>query len=701
MGRIYGLVVVLVLWLPPALPPGPTPVPSSRWEPVGPSGGGWIEDVVAHPTRPEEVWCMTDLTGLFRSRDRGLTWAKKTAAVEQAILARKQIASHNRQFAIDPREPQHLYWGVADMVWASHDGGETWEKSWGQLPPFGDEASLKRPITVSVGPRGAVFTLDAALALRASLDHGRTWRTLTSPPVTMADRETPPFPVAAPDGTLYVSGRSPEGLAVSKDGGKSWTLQLPGSAVINVKFAKAGARPSTLFALDAQGRLYRTDDGGATFKAVARVSHRWSPGRRFAGGLDVGGDGSVMLWAEGAQQTSRDWGETWQALDIRRGWSMGSYPGMNRWESPQGKCSNLAVSSDGATWYKADSSMVARSTDSGRTWSGSTTGIQILCYYGPPGISPQDPETILAPTLDQGLFRTTDGGRTWQAVKVRPEYWQSRWVNHDVSSVAWHPREPATVYCVWHTHEGPRKPLLFLSKDAGTNWTQLASPYDLFGATAERGLSDKEYTRLVFDPEDPRTLHYSDAGLGVLSSHDGGAHWTLGLRATGGQNLVVSPSGRSLYLQCQRSGGLWASHDRGQTWSRIRDDDVGGLVHHPREEDTVFVTTGQHANFWEHKGTRPGVLWRTRDAGRTWERLAACDGGALYADPARPEVMLMSTLGGGRGILRSLDAGRTWHDFMAGAPSYTVAGFAYGGKPGRVYLWNFGNLARHPGLYDR
>ena len=96
------------------------------WKPFGPGGGGWIEDVVAHPTNPKEAWCTTDLTGLFQTRDGGETWHKRAVEVEFAVMARKQIPSANRQFAIDPKDPRHMYWGVVGMVWASHDGGESW-----------------------------------------------------------------------------------------------------------------------------------------------------------------------------------------------------------------------------------------------------------------------------------------------------------------------------------------------------------------------------------------------------------------------------------------------------------------------------------------------------------------------------------------------------------------------------------------------
>lgn len=44
----------------------------SIWQPFGPGGGGWIEDVVAHPTTPKEVWAMTDQSALSRSKDAAL-----------------------------------------------------------------------------------------------------------------------------------------------------------------------------------------------------------------------------------------------------------------------------------------------------------------------------------------------------------------------------------------------------------------------------------------------------------------------------------------------------------------------------------------------------------------------------------------------------------------------------------------------------
>jgi hypothetical protein len=62
--------------------------------------------------------------------------------------------------------------------------------------------------------------------------------------------------------------------------------------------------------------------------------------------------------------------------------------------------------------------------------------------------------------------------------------------------------------------------------------------------------------------------------------------------------------------------------------------------------------------------------------------------------------MLMSTLQGGKGILRSTDGGNTWAEFHRDALSYTARGFTYGGTPGTVLYHMFGNMVRTEKLYD-
>ena len=670
----------------------------STWSPFGPGGGGWIEDVVAHPTNPNEVWAKTDLSGLFRSQDAGVTWQKMSAAVERGVMSRKQIVSHNRQFAIDPNEPQHLYWGVCNMIWASHDGGLTWKAVYGKPPAIGDDKTPGIGHAITVAPDGSVYALDHDSVLRVSRDHGTTWSELTSPPIAKNSSDTPAFPLLLADGTICVACRPSPGLAISNDGGKSWSMSLPDSIVLT---ARATASGGGLFAFDSTGKLHRSTDRGNTFKVIKESPHQWEPGLRFAGGLAVSQDGKVMLWTLGELVVSTDWGETWTRHRIEKHWDRGSYPGMNRYASPEGKCSSLAVTSDGKTWLKCDSSLMCRSTDDGVSWQGSTSGLQVLCYFNGPAISPHDPKQAMVAALDQGVFKTNDNGQSWQPVRIQTEWWNNEWQNHDASIVKAHPKKPETWYAMIHGYGGTRHPRLHRSDDGGNTWLLVLDINEKFGGDWSKWLDDSEMGDLIFDPANADILHLCNYQLGVFKSNDGGETWTHTLKTKNGLRLMASPSGQRVYLQCIKRTGLYASHDRGQTWEVAHPaDGVDGMAHHPKEENTLFIHDGQHENYWSYKGTRPAKLLKSTDAGKTWTELAKLDGGPLYIDPVKPEFMLMSTLQGGQGILRSRDGGQTWHDFHHDAPSHTACGFTYGGTPGSVLYHMFGNMARTLRLYE-
>ena len=668
------------------------------WHPFGPGGGGWIEDVVAHPTNPQEVWAMTDLSGLFRSQDAGLTWRKMSADVERGVMARKQIVSHNRQFAIDPKEPQHLYWGTCGMIWASHDGGEHWRAVFGNAPVVGDDQTPAIGHAIAVRADGGVYALGHDSILRVSRDHGATWTELAKPPVAKNSRDTPAFPFFLADGTLCVSCRPSPGLAISRDDGKTWEMKLAESIILNARATPTG---SGLFAFDSTGKLYRSSDSGANFTIVKESPHKWEPGLRFAGGLAVASGGKVMLWALGELVVSSDNGDTWTRHRIETNWNRGSYPGMNRFASPEGKCSSLAVTADGSTWLKCDSSLMCRSTDFGVSWTGSTVGLQVLCYFNGPAISPHDPQQAMVAALDQGVFKTNDGGSSWQPMRIQTEWWNDKWQNHDGSVVKAHPKKPQTWFAIIHGHGGTRHPRLHRSDDGGATWSLVLDFKEKFGGEWGKWLDDSEMGDLCFDPANPDVMHLCNYQLGVFKSTDGGQTWKHTLKTKNALSLMTSPGGQHVYLQCLKRTGLYASHDRGETWAVTHAaDGIDGMAHHPSDESTLFISDGQHENYWSYKGSRPAKLLKSTDAGKTWAELARLDGGPLYIDPHKPDLMLTSTLHGGKGILRSTDGGQTWHDFHHDAPSYTARGFTYGGTPGSVIYHMFGNMARSTKIHD-
>lgn len=408
-----------------------------------------------------------------------------------------------------------------------------------------------------------------------------------------------------------------------------------------------------------------------------------------------------MLWSLGQLVVSNDWGATWTRHRIETHWDRGSYPGMNRHASPEGKCSTLTVTADGKTWLKCDSSLMCRSTDDGVSWTGSTTGLQVLCYFQGPATSPHDPKQTMVAALDQGVFKTNDGGASWQPMRIQPEWWNDKWQNHDGSVVKAHPKLSKTWFAIIHGHGGTRHPRLHRSDDGGETWKLVLDLKEQFGGEWGKWLDDSEMGDLCFDPSNPEVMHLCNYQLGVFKSSDGGQTWKHTLKTKNALSLMTSPSGQHVYLQCLKRTGLYASHDHGETWAVAHAaDGIDGMAHHPKEESTLFISDGQHENYWSYKGARPANLLKSTDAGQTWTELVAFDSGPLYIDPVKPEIMLMSTLHGGKGILRSTDGGQSWHDFHHDAPSYTARGFTYGGTPGSVIYHMFGNMARTVRLYE-
>src|SRR5574338_38564 len=174
---------------------------------------------------------------------------------------------------------------------------------------------------------------------------------------------------------------------------------------------------------------------------------------------------------------------------------------------------------------------IYKSTDAGKTWThlGLRDGQQIPQIV----VDPKDPNRLFVavlghpygPNEERGIFRSTDGARTFQKVLYKDE-------NTGGVDVAFDPSDSNTVYAVlWEARQGPWENGVFTgpgsgvfkSTDGGTTWKPIVTGLPTF---AEDGLGR---IGITVAPSDPRRLYATveaDRNGGLYRSDDGGEHWS-------------------------------------------------------------------------------------------------------------------------------------------------------------------------------
>jgi len=269
-------------------------------------------------------------------------------------------------------------------------------------------------------------------------------------------------------------------------------------------------------------------------------------------------------------------------------------------------------------WDIANGNGVYRSADGGRSWQ--HRGLADTQHIGRILIDPRDPDTVLvaalghffAPNPQRGVFRTEDGGETWERVLF---------LDADTGAVdlAADPEAPETVFAaLWQARRYPWQ----------AYFTPIAGP-----------------------------------GSGIYRSADGGRSWTrltgAGLPAgpLGRIGLAVAPGtgGRRVYavIQAEAGAGLYRSEDGGETWWQANADPglaawyFGRLTVEPGDPDTVYVLGRS--------------LLRSTDGGITFDIVRGSPGGDdfhfLWINPRAPERRVLAS---DQGTIVSVNGGKTW-----------------------------------------
>lgn len=312
-----------------------------------------------------------------------------------------------------------------------------------------------------------------------------------------------------------------------------------------------------------------------------------------------------------------------------------------------------------------------KTVDGGITWAPVTDGQVRSSSPGAVAVAPANPDVVymgmgeaeLRANVIQGdgVYKSTDGGKTWKNIGLRE--------TQTIARIVVHPSNPDILYvaALGHPYGRNSERGVFRSRDGGASWQKVLFRDDRTGAVD-----------IALDPKDPRVLYATmwevfrrpwmlssgGAGSGIFKSGDGGESWTeltrnpgLPSGVLGKITVAVSTADpRRVYASIEAiDGGLYRSDDAGRTWTRVnvnrdlwqRSFYFMRVVTDPKDRDVVYV-----ANF---------KLFRSADGGKSFRELAGThdDHHDLWIDPSNPSRMINANDGGAS---VTTNGGSSWTD---------------------------------------
>jgi photosystem II stability/assembly factor-like uncharacterized protein len=358
----------------------------------------------------------------------------------------------------------------------------------------------------------------------------------------------------------------------------------------------------------------------------------------------------------------------------------------------------------GESWTRNSVSVgngIYKSTDGGETWT--NMGLKESERIAKIIVDAHDGNTVYAcvpgklwsDSPDRGLYKTTDGGKSWSLVL------KGKNLSTGCSMISADPKDPNTLFAAlwdfrrkgWTFRSGgesaevPSGSGFFRSSDGGKSWTEITD-------TANKGFPKKPYGRiavavapsdsnivyafvestdsalfrsddggktwdkrdksqlmvwrpfyfanLVVDPKNPDRLFKPD--LNLIQSLDGGKSFAnVGGGTHGDHHTVWIDPTDTQHVISGDDGGLWQSYDGGNKWWKQNNLPVSQFYHVSIDESDPFHVYGglQDNSSWVGDSAYPGGISNSR-----WENMFGGDGFWAFADPADPAYIYAEAQGG-------------------------------------------------------
>lgn len=450
-----------------------------------------------------------------------------------------------------------------------------------------------------------------------------------------------------------------------------------------VDIAGVAGEPRVLYMATASGGLWRTTNQGTTWESIFDEG-----GTLSLGAVALAPSDANVVWLGTGENNPRnsssvgdgvyrstDGGDTWRHLGLAATEKIGRIRVHPR--DP-----DVAwVAALGPTWGADEARGVFRTRDGGATWEkvlyvGPTTGASDL------DIDPSNPRILFAGMYDHlrrpwhyrsggpgsGLYRSKDGGDTWQELTGRANGLPGGTLGRIGVAVA--PSDPDVVYAIIESDDG----VLWRSTDGGETW-------ELRSSDEAVGTRPFYYSDIRVDPTDANTVWAVSGGL--LRSVDGGATWERLARNIHGdhQALWIDPMDPDRVVN-GNDGGFHVSYDRGDTWEFLNTVALGQFYHVAVDDRWPYRACGglQDNDVW----CGPAETWTVAGGlrGDWYEIQGPGDGMYVQIDPRDPDV-IWSTQQNGNVVKVDLETGET----RAITPTPVTAGGAAANDPYR-FNWN-------------
>lgn len=693
---------------------GPLELKFLKFRSIGPSAGGRVCRACGVPGDPLTYYAATAAGGLWKSVDGGLVW--KPVFDDQPVSSIGSVA-------VAPSDPNVIYVGTGEAnirgnvqagngIYKSEDAGKTWKHVWKQDGQVGTLiVHPANPDVAFAAVLGHAWGPNPERGVYRTTDGGKTWKKVlgkddnTGASDVCFDPSSPKVLFAG----LWQARRQPwdlssggpgSGLYTSHDGGDTWTQLLPPPdestdvseappgkhytrglpegvwGKVGVAVAPSDGRRVYALIEAAKGGLFRSDDGGKTWKLMSG-SHALRQRAWYYSTLTVDPANPDVVWCPQVPMLrSIDAGKTFREVK-------GLHHGDNHdlWIDPKNP-RRMIGSNDGG---------VDISATGGEDWY--APHLPIAQFYHV-NCDTRVPYHVSGTMQDLG---TASGpSNNLKATGISPADWHPVG-GGETGFTASDPTDPSIVYA--GEYGG------YISRyDDRTRQAKSIGVYPF--NPSGHGAEDLKYrfqwtAPILISPHDPRVLYH--AANVLFQSNDAGMHWqkispdlTTNDRAKqkwSGGPITGDNTGAEYYCTIfaiaespKQKGLLWAGSDDGlvhvttdggKDWADVTGNipampkwgTVDCIEASPHDAHTAYVVVDAH----RLDDMRP-YLYRTTDLGKTWTRLTDDLPGDVYLHAVREDPKRKGLLYAGteRGVAFSTDDGAHWRQLKLNLPTVAV-----------------------------